>query len=307
MARRRCYDLVMSPRPLLFRLSLAGLACMPWLAGCKPAQPAPAPRPAPPIVQTAEAPRPMTPSALDRAGLLQALDLAASSYASGRPTTGDDFAGRRFVLREAFGCEGPAPAATPGLAQWAWGRDRRSIEITLTPLDWSRDAIFSGAGSRWEAVEGFWIARPWMRDPGCAAPPAVATPAPPSQTADGLMAVGAAPPSTEYGTTPQPAAATPQVAGLASVFEEGGSRVGRRDGKPFTFTLRPENDGALAAPAHGFRLVIEGRLTVFPTGLAVRCQATSVDVRPVCFVAGEVDRVAFEDADGKLLREWRPG
>jgi len=293
-------------RPLLFRLSLAGLACTPWLAGCKPTQPAPAPPPTPSIIQTAEAPPPTPPSALDRAGLLQALDLAASSYASGRPTADDDFAGRRFVLRQAFGCQGPAPAATPGLAQWAWGRDHRSIEITLTPLDWSRAAIFSVADSRWEAVEGFWIARPWMRDPGCAAPPAVGALAPPSQTADSAPGAGAAPSATKFEATPQPATAAGQVAGIASVFEEGGSRVGRRDGKPFTFTLRPETAATLAAPSRGFRLVIEGRLTVFPTGRAIRCQATSLDTRPVCIVAGEVDRVAFEDADGKLLREWRP-
>lgn len=294
-------------RPLLFRLSLAGLACTAWLAGCKPTQPASAPPPAPSVVQMAEAPPPTPPSALDRAGLLQALDLAASSYASGRATADDDFAGRRFVLRQAFGCQGSAPAATAGLAQWAWGRDRRSIEITLTPLDWSRAAIFRGADSRWEAVEGFWIARPWMRDPGCAAPPAVAALAPPSQTAESAPVGRTAPPATKFDDTSQPTTAADQVAGIASVFEEGGSRLGRRDGKPFTFALRPEAGTPLIAPARGFRLVIEGRLTAFPTGRVIRCHATSIDTRPVCFVAGEVDRVAFEDADGKLLREWRPG
>ena len=112
---------------------------------------------------------------------------------------------------------------------------------------------------------------------------------------------------------PPPKAQFSHVVSLKTTITFSGSRPARlrSDISPsrsffFTFTLRPENDGALAAPAHGFRLVIEGRLTVFPDGRAVRCQATSVDVRPVCIVAGEVDRVAFEDADGKLLREWRP-
>jgi hypothetical protein len=61
------------------------------------------------------------------------------------------------------------------------------------------------------------------------------------------------------------------------------------------------------APARGFRLVIEGRLTDFPTGHAIRCRAPSAEARPICVAAAQVDRVAFEDADGRLLREWRLG
>lgn len=298
----------MRPRPRLFRPHLAGLACVTVLAGCQPAQPPPAAAPEPNASPPAAAAPPPAPPALDRARLLRALDLAASSSASGRAAVeDDDVVGRRFVVRQAFGCQGPAAGPTPGVAQWTWARDRRAIEITLTPADWSRDEIFSGADMPWEAVEGFWITRPWMQDEACPARPADAERAADNLSAGGAPEPGAAPPAAKRGATPQPAATAPQVAGLASVFEAGGSRVGRRDGKAFAFTLRAGEDEALAMPTRGFRLVIEGRLKSYPAGRAVRCRAASADDRPVCMAAAEVDRVAFEDADGKLLREWRPG
>ncbi|MBU1378841.1 MAG: hypothetical protein KKE02_20630 [Alphaproteobacteria bacterium] len=296
----------MRPGPRLFRLSLAGLVCAPVVAGCKPTQQPPPPAPAPPIVQPTTLP-PQAPSALDRARLLQAVDLAASSYTSGQTRAGEDVAGRRFVLRQAFGCQGPALTATPGLAQWTWGRDRRSIEISLAPADWSRDPLFSTADSPWEAVEGFWIARPWMRDAGCPAPPTGTTKDAEAATTDRAAEPDAATPPIDPTTPAHPAAPAPQVAGLASVFEAGGSRVGRRDGKAFALTQRAETGVVLVAPARGFRLVIEGRLGAFPSGQAIRCRAPSADTRPVCVAAAEVDRVAFEDADGRVLREWRPG
>jgi hypothetical protein len=234
---------------------------------------------------------------------LKALDLAASAYASGRATTDDeDVADRRFIVRQAFGCRGPTAAVTAGVAKWSWGRDSRSIEISLAPADWGTDRIFTGAASGWEAFEGFWIARPWMRADGC--PPGSEVTA---------VAAGAEEPGAKGG--PQvdrppvvsPPAPSSWAMGLAAVFKEGGSRVGRRDGKPFAFTVRPEGAVPVAAPERGFRLVIEGRLTSFPGGRAIRCSAPSTDVRPICIAAAEVDRVAFEDADGALLREWRPG
>jgi hypothetical protein len=89
------------------------------------------------------------------------------------------------------------------------------------------------------------------------------------------------------------------------MFAKDSSRVSRRDGKPFTATLR--GDDALAAPVDGYRLVIEGRFAAFSDGRTIRCTASSPDQAPVCIAAAEVDRVAFEDPDGKVLKEWRQG
>jgi hypothetical protein len=78
-----------------------------------------------------------------------------------------------------------------------------------------------------------------------------------------------------------------------------------KSGGPFLVTLRGE--GPLVAPENGYRLVIEGRFSSFADGRAIRCYSSSIDQAPVCIAAAEVDRVAFEDADGKLLKEWREG
>jgi hypothetical protein len=262
------------------------------LASCerRPVEP-PARAPAAPA---AEAPPAAPPAAaLNRADLLDALQAAAAAYAAGRPGAQETLVGRRFVVRQAFGCQGPLTDGAAGLARWTWSKDGRAIEVSLSPVDWSRHPVFAGTSPPWEAVEGFWLARPWLRDEGCPARPAAAAPA--AEAPD----PAATPP-------PPPDIPSPQTAGVAAVFEHGGSRVGRRDGKPFAFTLRPDSSPP-APPAQGYRLVLEGRLTAFPDGRAIRCAASSPDVRPVCIAAAEVDRVAFEDADGKLLREWRPG
>ena len=62
-------------------------------------------------------------------------------------------------------------------------------------------------------------------------------------------------------------------------------------------------------PPHqgGYRLMVEGRFTAFPDGRAIRCRASSVDQRPICIAAVQLDRVAFEDTDGSVLSDWRTG
>ncbi|CAN7413305.1 hypothetical protein LJR219_002620 [Phenylobacterium sp. LjRoot219] len=267
------------------RLSIALLASGLTLAACErqaktPPQPAPA-APAPPPVPVATAPRlpTLAPVALGRSELLLALDAASSAYAAGNPDEGEDLAGRRFVIRQAFGCPGAAsPDGGAGLARWKWGPRQSSIELSLRPEDWTEAPIVAGDDAHWEAVEGFWLARPWLRAEGC-----------PAVTAGEEIA----------------APASPQTAGLAAVFEREGSRVGRREGKAFSFTIRGEPPPK--PPAAGYRLVLEGRFTAFPGGRAIRCRSEGPDARPLCIAAAEVDRVAFEDADGKLLSEWRPG
>lgn len=260
-------------------LLLSGL----MLAGCERPAKAPAPAPSAPPVAVAEAPRlpALPPPALGRAEVLQALDAASSAYAAGRSDDGQALAGRRFVIRQAFGCPGSTSAdggADAGLARWK--ALPSAIEISLKPADWTEAPIMAGADAHWEAIEGLWLVRPWLRGEGC-----------PTVKAGDDSKAAQAPPA-------------PQTAGLAAVFERGGSRVGRRDGKAFSYILR----GAPPPqpPAEGYRLVLEGRLTAFPDGHAIRCHAAGPDTRPLCVAAAEVDRVAFEDADGKLLSEWRP-
>ena len=63
-----------------------------------------------------------------------------------------------------------------------------------------------------------------------------------------------------------------------------------------------------ATPAPGgYALRLEGRLTTFADGKAVKCVQRDRESRPVCVAALRLDRLAFEDgATGALLSEWRP-
>ena len=217
----------MRPGPVLFRLSVAVLAASQILSGCDKPRTKPEPEPV-----AAPAPNPVTPPtippvALNRAALLEALDQAASAFAATRKPPADDIAGRRFIVRQAFGCSGPGPAPQAGIAHWAWDPDHRTITITLKPADWIAEPPFNDPSNLWEAVEGVWISRPWMREEGCpAAQPLVPapTPAPADQGAkqDTAAKVGAAP-------APRPVKSVklsppPEVAGMAAVFAQGGSR-----------------------------------------------------------------------------------
>lgn len=228
--------------------------------------------------------------ALTRGDLVSAAGQAAAAYAEGtQPSSTDPLVGRSFAVRVPFGCDGPAsaePAAGEGdgLATWAWGPDRETLQLRMTPGNWTGSAMLAkaGASDKWESVEGFWIPRPWLASETC---PAVRTD--PLQT-------GALP-------------ASAQTIGLAAVFEAGGSRLGRRNGRAYEHIVRGKGDTPLSPPEAGFRMLLAGRIAAFPSGRAIECSASGPDQRPVCIVAIQLDRVAFEDAGGSTLSEWRTG
>jgi len=262
------------------------------LVQCSPKEEAPAPAAPPPAAQPPEKPPllPVPPPALTRADLLAAMNAAASDYAAGASLAGaDPLVGRSFVVRLAFGCAGPGGKGSPGLAHWAPGAKGRTIELSLTPQDWTETPLIAPAvaAKAWEAAEGVWIERPWQLSDGCpiAAPVADDDAEPQAQA---------------------PAPASPQTMGIAAVFAPEGSRFGRRNGRPYAFTQRATGDQPATAPAKGYRVVLEGRLAAFPDGRAVNCRSEAPGQRPVCIAATQLDRVAFEDGDtGAQISEWR--
>ncbi|MBX9615216.1 MAG: hypothetical protein K2X25_06435 [Caulobacteraceae bacterium] len=268
-------------RPLVV-LAASGLL----LTACGRAEPDRPRVEVPPPVVAPAAPLPVPViTTLDRRALLDALRLAASNHAAGARSEGPDaLVGKRFSVSLAFGCEGPQPVVegqAEGLARWSWAPERRAIRLSMTPGDWTRSALVDGTG--WEAVEGFWIARPWLEGPGCPAP-----------ITDPL--------------TSEQDPASPQTAGLAAVFETGGSRLERRDGRAYAVSVRPDGAAeAVTPPPDGYRLRLQGRIGAFPDGRAIRCRSAGPDQRPVCIAAVRLDRVAFEEAEGSSLAEWRVG
>jgi hypothetical protein len=280
------FDLPERPlAPRLVAVSLLALA----LAACEqqPSEPEDvvAEAPAPPR-QSLPAPIPV----LSRGDLVSAANRAASFYAGGDEQAGTDpLVGRTFSIKIAFGCAGPAPVVpeggdTSGLASWSWASEGKTIELKMIPGEWAGSALIAGStqAPEWEAVDGFWITRPWLSSESC-----------PDVTGDPLQ--------------PADGRADPQTVGLAAIFETGGSRIGQRNGRAYSFTIRPEGDSPLQPPEDGYRLVLEGRIASYPDGRAIRCRAAGPEQRPVCVAATKLDRVAFEGADGKQLSEWRPG
>jgi hypothetical protein len=250
----------------------------------------PKPIEAEPIAEPSPAPVIPTPTAMTRADLLNAVSRSASAYAAGERLEGaDSLVGRPFSIRIPVGCGEPQSTVldgpTEGLAQWAWGPERKTIQLSLTPGDWLNTALISGTagGSGWEAVEGFWVPQPWLRTETC------------SKVRVDPLQSGPGTPSS-------------QTVGLAAVFKANESRIGRRNGRAYTFTVRATGDAPLTVPANGYRVVVEGRLAAFPGGQAIRCRASSPDQRPVCIAAIQLDRFAFtEGGTGTVLSEWRPG
>ncbi len=226
---------------------------------------------------------------LDRGALIAAAGEAASRYARGvRVSESDTLVGRAFTLRLPFGCAGAAGSPRPpGLAGVAPGEEG-AARLELAPADWTEVAwLRDGEGV--ERIEGYWIERPWLLTSEC---PAVA--------ADPL----------------QGGAASPQTLGIAQFHGEADSRINRRDGRPYSFVVRPPAKAATPAPAAGpapapaaagYTLLMSGRIGSFPDGRAIRCRANGPAERPVCVVAVQLDRVAFETQAGTLLSDWRTG
>lgn len=273
-------------RPLHLALAAGTLALV--LTGCGPTDdrptteappPATSPEPQPPVT----APDPV----MDRAALLEAIDTVASRVAGGGAPGDDPLANRRFRMRIAFGCSGPAPAMPEGVSgagrpTWARSPEGRSIRLNFAPVDWSQGDPTGPAVEGFESVGGVFVNQPWMRTEGCPA---------------------AGPPVTDASGVP----ADPAVS-LALLRAEGASRLGRANDRAFAFTIRGEGDQPAPDPAQGYRLVLEGRLTPWAEGGVVRCRVTRTDRRPTCTAGVVLDRLAYEDGvTGETLSEWRPG
>lgn len=267
--------------------SLAVAAAGLVLVQCDRPEPAPVAE-APPPPPPASSPPPLPkPAAITRADLIRAIAAAASAYAAGEPPAEAGLAGRPFAVRSPFGCFGPQPAPkgdeADGLARWDWAKDGKSIRLSLTLADWTKARFVAREGETapWDMVEGAWEPRPWLASETC--------PRSQTQTGDAIVV-------------------SPQTVGLAVVHEAGGSRLERRNGRPYTFTIKGEGGETARAPLKGYRLLLEGRIGAFPDGQPIRCHADGPNERPVCVAAVKLDKVAFEDGEtGMVLSEWAPG
>jgi len=246
-------------------------------------RPSSAPSPAP----TLEAPPPavaappvqpaVTP--LSRADLIVGAQMAAGAYAAGGTDTSARMVGRRFVMRLPFGCGGPALDPGPAQAYYQADAAQGTVRLVARPAVWTDLPLLHAAPAPkdTESVEGFWIPRPWLTEEGCPARREIAPPA-----------------------TPTPVEA-PSL-GLAMFHAADAPRAARRGERPYEQVLK-RDPGAVAQP-QTYALVLEGRLTGFADGAAIRCWSESTDHRPTCLYAVTLERVAFEGGDGAVLADW---
>jgi hypothetical protein len=139
--------------------------------------------------------------------------------------------------------------------------------------DWLPAAGGAAVGAI-EAVEGFWIARPWSSSETC---PQISR-------------------ASQQGTSEQ-------TVGIAEFHTMASSRVGRRGGDAFETVekLAPE---ALDT-SQGFRLRLSGQIAPALNGRLIICRSNSADARPTCLVSVRLDQVAFESApSGTIIAVW---
>lgn len=249
-------------------------------------------------------PRPKSP--IDRVEILTAVARAASATAAGIDDRDEQRAldGAPFEFRLRFGCRGPAPDLQEAMLGWSLDEESGTLRVRATPTISSDDELVKLiAGEDFEAVEGFWIPRPWILEPAC--PAAVASgQAEATAAADPAGSEAAeAPPSDESTQEAQiPAPASPQV-GLAQFFRGTDPRTGRRGQKPYE-TLKTL-DQSPAIGAQGFNLVVSGRLQALPSKRVIACIARGADAPPDCIVSTRVDRIRLERPDtNEVLAEW---
>jgi hypothetical protein len=225
-------------------------------------------------------------SSLSLLGLEQIIaagDAAGRAYAAGAPPPTENAAliDRRFEVRIPFGCEGPTPEGVSDPLRWTQDAKQGTFKLSARPETWTDAPFAAGATAtpEIEAVEGFWIPRPWLASELC---PAASTQ------------------SSDLAALPPPR----QTLGLAQFFRSGESRLPQRRGRPYEVVKRVGSESVEGAKS--FRLLLRGRVVALPDGQPVRCHSEDSDYRPICLISVEYDYVAFENpAAGEILAEWR--
>jgi hypothetical protein len=278
----------LSGRPMSFpRKSTAAAAfCLALLACRESAEPD---RPENGAVQPAQpAPLPVAEPPLNREALLLAAMRAASAYAAGSSDSdvqrGLD--GKRFEMRVRFGCPDVEPKDDAPY-QSTYDPVERRLTLRAAPDVSSDDPSLVGiADDQVEALEGFWVRRPWLLTAACPVLPTTAG--------------GDEPPTEPDAKAPERFRS--RIA-IAQFFTAADPRTRRRDERPYQYTTRLA-EGEQPSPA-GYDMVVSGRLRRLPNGRVVTCSGSAVDVAPTCVISVIVDHVSMSRGDtGVILAEW---
>ncbi len=252
--------------------------------------PAPTPDPVPAVSAV------VSDSILGRADVIELATAAADAAASGAllPDRVRAAVGRRVEIAVPFGCSGPAEADSEQPLRWRYdeGEETLRLHVAVTRWqagDWGLEQPADDGARDDEAIEGFWIARPWSSSGEC-----------PERTAGGPAAAATAGPDAE-----------PTLA-VAQFFRGDIRREALREGRPFQSVQRISR--ADFAASRGFRVILSGRIDRVPAaegGLEgpVRCiQPGGIERRPRCIVAVTLDEVRIENPVSRaVLASWPVG
>lgn len=235
---------------------------------------------------------PVTERPMDRRALIMAIYEAASARAAGRPDAEAQRAlsGKRFEIRQRFGC----PGDVPGRHTWTLDEDERVLRLRIEPDVTGSTPLVGqlGLGDA-EKVLGFWIDRPWLLDAACPAPA-------PTPTSSGIPK-----PSASDGAEPPAGPSLAPRFAVAQAFSAQDARTHLGGGSPLDATVRMA-DGEEPSRV-GYDLVLSGRLERSGKGPVVLCGQTRRDAPPACIVSVEFDRVAVSKPDGEVIAEWTSG
>lgn len=224
-------------------------------------------------------PLPVELAPLDRAQILAAVGRAADAAFRQAPPSPDDtqLVGRNFELRLPFGCDGPDSG---NWGRWTFDSKRQTLKVSASSQEWKGTALGNALlpEEGFDALEGFWLERPWTISEDCPKPVPQQAGAPEGSKAK-------------------------QTVGIAQLLASDAPRNLRRAGRPYSISQKLE-----AEPAAGqsYRIVLKGRIGAFPNGDPVRCQVTGNATPPVCLIAAEFSSVALEDGStGESLADWK--
>jgi len=240
---------------------------------------------------------PLAEQHLDREALLLAVVRAASAAALGMD---DRDAQRRldgdpFELRLRFGCAATAGTPEKQSRHWSFDEERRVLRFRVDPdITGDGAAIEPIAGAEFEAVEGFWLRRPWLLAAACPVSRSLNPPLEESQ-------------EREKGQQDElEATVTEPRVGVAQFFTGADARTQRRDSRAYEAT-RTLTKGEAPSP-QGYNLVLSGRLRKLFDGRVIACTVSNRDVPPRCIISVQFDRVWIERPDSReTYAEWGSG
>jgi hypothetical protein len=254
-------------------------------------------------------PAPVLDQPLGREDLLLAAEHAASDFATGVDDSKrqKDLADKKFEFRIRFGCDGDSPNESAKAFDWSVNAKNGALKVRATPTVSTKDApVKALAGTNFEAVEGFWVRRPWLLSATCPRQQPPLDAATPDSTATGSPPANEKLPAKSASQDTQAAVpvSAPSV-GIAQFFTATDPRTLRRSGRPYEATKKLDEGDT---PSGGFDLVLTGRLVALPDRRVIACAPGPPGERPSCVISVEFGRVSIERADThEQLAQWGSG